>query len=107
MTQRGHAHVHDAIHAGSDGRWHTATVALCHLSQIVRNVPAFVRAWQRRCDEQAFLAGLISWNQIADVSVAVLDAHDGASPDTVDEVIAADAEARRRATAFIDTLART
>jgi 1-deoxy-D-xylulose-5-phosphate reductoisomerase len=55
----------------------------------------------------AFLAGLISWNQIADVSVAVLDAHDGASPDTVDDVITADADARRRATHFIDTLART
>jgi 1-deoxy-D-xylulose-5-phosphate reductoisomerase len=53
----------------------------------------------------AFLAGLISWNQIADVSVAVLDAHDGASPDTVDDVIAADADARRRATHLIETLA--
>jgi 1-deoxy-D-xylulose-5-phosphate reductoisomerase len=55
----------------------------------------------------AFLAGLISWNQIADVSVAVLDAHDGASPDTVDDVIAADADARRRATHFIEARART
>src|SRR5262245_30696832 len=35
----------------------------------------------------AFLAGLISWNQIADVSVATLDAHESASPDTVDDVI--------------------
>ena len=67
-------------------------------------------AWLSGANEvavEAFLAGLISWNQIADVSVAVLDAHDGASPDTVDDVIAADAEARRRATDFIDTLART
>jgi hypothetical protein len=39
------------------------------------------------------------------VSVAVLDAHDGASPDTVDDVIAADADARRRATHLIETLA--
>ena len=67
-------------------------------------------AWLSGANEiavEAFLAGLISWNQIADVSVAVLDAHDGTSPDTVDDVIAADAEARRRATDFIDTLART
>ena len=67
-------------------------------------------AWLSGANEiavEAFLAGLISWNQIADVSVAVLDAHDGASPDTVDDVIAADAEARRRATDFIDTLAPT
>ena len=67
-------------------------------------------AWLSGANEvavEAFLGGLISWNQIADVSVAVLDAHDGASPDTVDDVIAADAEARRRATDFIDTFART
>ena len=67
-------------------------------------------AWLSAANEiavEAFLSGLISWNQIADVSVAVLDAHDGTSPDTVDDVIAADAEARRRATEFIDTLART
>jgi 1-deoxy-D-xylulose-5-phosphate reductoisomerase len=67
-------------------------------------------AWLSGANEvavDAFLAGLISWNQIADVSVAVLDAHDGATPDTVDDVIAADAEARRRATDFIDSLART
>jgi len=67
-------------------------------------------AWLSGANEvavEAFLAGLISWNQIADVSVAVLDAHDGAAPATVDDVIAADAEARRRATEYIDTLTHT
>ena len=67
-------------------------------------------AWLSAANEVAvdsFLSGLISWNQIADVSVAVLDAHDGATPDTVDEVIDADAEARRRAIHFIDNLVRT
>lgn len=57
-------------------------------------------AWLSAANEvavEAFLAGLISWNQIADVSVATLDAHDGAVPGTVDDVIAADAEARRQA----------
>jgi 1-deoxy-D-xylulose 5-phosphate reductoisomerase len=36
----------------------------------------------------------------------VLDAYDGAAPDTVDDVIAADAEARQRATAYIKETAR-
>ena len=57
-------------------------------------------AWLSAANEvavDAFLDGLISWNQIADVSVAALDAHDGATPGTVEDVIAADAEARRRA----------
>ena len=67
-------------------------------------------AWLSGANEvavDAFLGGLISWNQIADVSVAVLDAHDGSAPDTVDEVIAADAEARRRANDFISNLTHT
>ncbi len=57
-------------------------------------------AWLSAANEvavDAFLAGLISWNQIADVSVATLDTHDGSTPGTVEDVIAADAEARRRA----------
>jgi 1-deoxy-D-xylulose-5-phosphate reductoisomerase len=64
-------------------------------------------AWLSAANEvavEAFLEGLISWNQIADVSVATLDAHDGAVPDTVDDVIAADAESRQRAHDFITTL---
>lgn len=61
-------------------------------------------AWLSAANEiavDAFLAGLISWNQIAEVSVAVLDEHDGAVPGTVDDVIAADAQARRLATAVV------
>ena len=62
-------------------------------------------AWLSAANEiavDAFLSGLINWNQIADVSVAVLDEHDGAVPGTVEHVIDADAEARRRAAAFIE-----
>ena len=62
-------------------------------------------AWLSAANEvavEAFLAGLISWNQIADVSVAVLDEHDGAVPGTVDDVIAADAQARRLAAAVVE-----
>ena len=65
-------------------------------------------AWVSASNEvavDAFLAGLIPWTSIADVSAAVLDVHDGAVPDTVDDVIAADAEARRRATERIEQLA--
>jgi 1-deoxy-D-xylulose-5-phosphate reductoisomerase len=67
-------------------------------------------AWLSASNEvavESFLAGLISWNQIADVSVAVLDAHDGSCPGTVDDVIAADAEARRRARNYIEVLTPT
>jgi 1-deoxy-D-xylulose-5-phosphate reductoisomerase len=62
-------------------------------------------AWLSAANEIAvdsFLEGLISWPQIADVSAAVLDEYDGATPDTVDEVIAADATARRLARTLID-----
>ena len=62
-------------------------------------------AWLSGANEVAvdsFLAGLISWAQIADVCAAVLDEYDGATPDTVDDVIAADATARRLAGATIE-----
>ena len=62
-------------------------------------------AWLSAANEiavEAFLAGLINWNQIADVCVAVLDEYDGAIPVTVDDVINADITARRLATAVLD-----
>jgi 1-deoxy-D-xylulose-5-phosphate reductoisomerase len=88
----------------------TATFRCLALAYAAGRAGGTAPAWLSGANEvavDAFLAGLISWNLIADVSVAVLDAHDGTSPDTVDDVIAADAEARRRATDFIDTLTRT
>ena len=57
-------------------------------------------AWVSAANEVAvegFLAGLINWNQIADVCVAVLDEYDGVVPGTVDDVITADATSRRLA----------
>ncbi|HEY3485188.1 MAG TPA: 1-deoxy-D-xylulose-5-phosphate reductoisomerase, partial [Ilumatobacteraceae bacterium] len=57
-------------------------------------------AWLSAANEvavDAFLAGRIRWNQIPDVCVAALQRHDGAVPSTVDDVIAADGEARRTA----------
>ena len=55
-------------------------------------------AWLSAANEvavDAFLAGNVSWNQIADVCVAVMERHDGATPTTVDDVIEADSTARR------------
>ena len=43
---------------------------------------------------EAFLAGEIRWDQIADVCIATLDRHDAGVPATVDEVVAADRAAR-------------
>jgi 1-deoxy-D-xylulose-5-phosphate reductoisomerase len=57
-------------------------------------------AWLSAANEvavDAFLAGRIRWNQIPDVCVDVLEVHDGAVPGSVDDVIAADTEARRHA----------
>ena len=62
-------------------------------------------AWLSAANEiavEAFMAGLISWPEIADVLTAVLDEYDASVPDTVDDVIAADATARQRATSVIE-----
>jgi 1-deoxy-D-xylulose-5-phosphate reductoisomerase len=83
----------------------TATFRCLPLAYEAGRVGGTAPAWLSAANEvavEAFLAGLISWNQIADVSVAVLDEHDGAVPGTVDDVIAADAQARRLAAAAIE-----
>ncbi len=55
-------------------------------------------AWLSAANEiavDAFLAGTLRWNEIPDVCVDVLAMHDGVTPHTVDDVIEADAQARR------------
>lgn len=55
-------------------------------------------AWLSAANEvavDAFLAENLRWNEIPDVCVGVLAMHDGAQPHTVDDVIEADAQARR------------
>ena len=55
-------------------------------------------AWLSAANEvavDAFLAGNLRWNEIPDICVGVLAMHDGATPRDVDDVIDADAEARR------------
>jgi 1-deoxy-D-xylulose-5-phosphate reductoisomerase len=82
----------------------TATFRCLPLAYAAGRAGGSAPAWLSAANEvavDAFLAGLINWNQIADTCVAVLDEHDGAVPGTVGDVIAADNQARRLATAFI------
>jgi 1-deoxy-D-xylulose-5-phosphate reductoisomerase len=63
-------------------------------------------AWLSAANEvavDAFLAGNLRWNEIPDVCVGVLAMHDGATPHEVDDVIDADAQARRIARDLIST----
>ena len=64
-------------------------------------------AWLSAANEvavDAFLENRLRWADIAGVCATVLDAHDGAVPDTVSDVIDADATARRHAEAAIQQL---
>jgi len=51
---------------------------------------------------QAFLDGRIRWIDIPDVLNGVLDRHDGGNASTLDDVLGADADARRLATDLVD-----
>lgn len=51
---------------------------------------------------EAFLAGRIRWTSIPDVLSGVLDRHDGGTASTLDDVLDADASARRLAADLID-----
>ncbi|MFZ9518384.1 MAG: 1-deoxy-D-xylulose-5-phosphate reductoisomerase [Ilumatobacteraceae bacterium] len=65
-------------------------------------------AWLSAANEiavEAFLAGRISWLQIAEVNDATLQQHDGASLSSVDDVLAADARARHIARNIVQTFA--
>ena len=85
----------------------TATFRCLDLAYEAGRAGGTAPAWLSAANEvavDAFLDGLIRWNQIADTCVAVLDRHDGVQPDTVDDVVAADATARRLATDAIRRL---
>ena len=65
-------------------------------------------AWLSAANEiavEAFLAGRISWLQIAEVNDATLQQHDGATLTNVDDVLAADARARHIARGIVQTFA--
>jgi 1-deoxy-D-xylulose-5-phosphate reductoisomerase len=61
-------------------------------------------AWLSAANEvavDAFLAGEIRWDQIADVCIAALDRHDAGMPTTVEEIVAADRDARGAARRYL------
>ncbi|MFT3855573.1 MAG: 1-deoxy-D-xylulose-5-phosphate reductoisomerase [Ilumatobacteraceae bacterium] len=63
-------------------------------------------AWLSAANEvavDAFLAGRLRWPHIAGVCAATLDRHDGAMPTTVDDIIDADAAARRVAAEIMES----
>lgn len=63
-------------------------------------------AWLSAANEiavDAFLAGRISWLQIAEVNDATLQQHDGATLTNVEDVLAADARARHIARGIVQT----
>ena len=64
-----------------------------------------VPAWLSAANEvavDAFLDGRVAWIDIPDVIESVLAVHDGAKADTLDDIMNADAEARRCATEILD-----
>jgi len=67
-------------------------------------------AWLSAANEvavDAFLAGRISWLQIAEVNDATLQRHDGLALASAEDVLAADAQARRIARGIVETFAQT
>jgi len=67
-------------------------------------------AWLSAANEvavEAFLAGRITWLQIAEVNDATLQRHDDAPLTSTDDVLAADAEARRIARRLVETFAHS
>jgi 1-deoxy-D-xylulose-5-phosphate reductoisomerase len=83
-----------------------ATFRCLDLAYDAGRVGGTAPAWLSAANEvavDAFLAGNLRWNEIPDVCVGVLAMHDGATPDTVDDVIEADAQARRIARDLLST----
>lgn len=63
-------------------------------------------AWLSAANEiavEAFLAGQLAWHAIAEVNDATLEHHDGSPVHSVDDVLAADAAARRVARRIVET----
>jgi 1-deoxy-D-xylulose-5-phosphate reductoisomerase len=67
-------------------------------------------AWLSAANEvavDAFLSGRISWLQIAEVNDATLQRHDGQALRSADDVLSADATARRIARSIVETFAQS
>lgn len=77
-----------------------ATFRCLDLAYEAGRVGGSAPAWLSAANEiavESFLSGNLPWNAIPDVCVEVLQVHDGEIPKSVDEVIEADATARRLA----------
>ncbi|MAT04338.1 MAG: 1-deoxy-D-xylulose-5-phosphate reductoisomerase [Acidimicrobiaceae bacterium] len=87
----------------------TDTFRCLGLAYAAGRVGGTAPAWLSAANEvavDAFLENRLRWADIASVCAEVLDTHDGATPDTVADVIDADATARRRAEAAIESISR-
>ena len=85
----------------------TATFRCLTLAYEAGRTGGSAPAWLSAANEvavDAFLLGRIRWNQIPDVCVGTLQVHDGAVPTTIEEVIAADADARSAAERVLEEL---
>lgn len=83
----------------------TATFRCLDLAYQAGRAGGTAPAWLSAANEvavESFLAGNLPWNAIPDVCVEVLQVHDGEVPKSVDEVIEADATARRLATDIVN-----
>ena len=83
----------------------TATFRCLPLAYEAGRIGGSAPAWLSAANEvavDAFLAGRIRWNQIADVCIAVLGHHDDQVPRTIEDVVAADQAARRAADLVIE-----
>jgi 1-deoxy-D-xylulose-5-phosphate reductoisomerase len=83
----------------------TATFRCLPLAYEAGRIGGSAPAWLSAANEvavDAFLAGRIRWDQIADVCIAVLEHHDDQDPRTIDDVVAADQAARRAADLVIE-----
>jgi 1-deoxy-D-xylulose-5-phosphate reductoisomerase len=83
----------------------TATFRCLPLAYEAGRIGGSAPAWLSAANEvavDAFLAGRIRWDQIADVCIAVLEHHDDQVPRTIDHVVAADQAARRAADLVIE-----
>ena len=75
-----------------------ATFRCLDLAYAAGRVGGTAPAWLSAANEvavEAFLAGRIAWSDIAGVIDAALQQHDGATPTNVDDILEADAAARR------------
>jgi len=76
----------------------TATFRCLALAYAAGRTGGTAPAWLSAANEvavEAFLSGNLRWPQIAELADAVLQRHDGATPRTVDDIVDADAAARR------------